>query len=99
MRLLLLCCIAVIVLDRSAAADQNDKLFGVWKLVSLSDEDAQTGEQKWLFGQHPKGYLILLSNGRMSAIVTAEGRASPRPDEGARRCIPINGCLVCNRSH
>ncbi|HXW31103.1 MAG TPA: lipocalin-like domain-containing protein [Xanthobacteraceae bacterium] len=81
MRLLPLCFIAIILLGRSATADENEKLFGVWKLVSLTYEDAQTGELKQFFGQHPKGYLILLSNGRMSAIVTAEGRTAPGSDE------------------
>jgi Lipocalin-like domain len=81
MRWLPLCFVAIILLGRSAAADENDKLFGVWKLVSLAYEDAQTGEQKQLFGPHPKGYLILLPNGRMSAIVTAEGRTASGTDE------------------
>ena len=65
MRSLSLCFISVILLARSAAADENEKLFGVWKLVSLTYEDAQTGEQRLYFGQHPKGYLILLPNGRI----------------------------------
>jgi hypothetical protein len=60
MGLLLLCAIAVIVLGRSAAAEENDKLFGVWKLVSLNYEDAQTGEKKAAFRKAPEGYLILL---------------------------------------
>jgi Lipocalin-like domain len=80
MRSLSLCFISVMLLARSAAADENEKLFGVWKLVSLTYEDAQTGEQRLYFGQHPKGYLILLPNGRMSAIVTAEGRQAPKTD-------------------
>ena len=81
MRSFSLCFVAVMLLARSAAADENEKLFGVWKLVSLTYEDPQSGEQKPLFGQHPNGYLILLPNGRMSAIVTAEGRQAPKTDE------------------
>jgi Lipocalin-like domain len=81
MRVLPLCFIAVMFLARSAAADESEKLFGVWKLVSLTYEDSQTGEQKPLFGQHPKGCLILSPSGRMSAIVTAEGRLAPSTDE------------------
>jgi Lipocalin-like domain len=81
MRSLLLCFVAVTLLARSATADENAKLFGVWKLVSLTYEDPQTGEQRPLFGRHPNGYLILLPNGRMSAIVTAEGRPAPKTDE------------------
>ena len=80
MRSLSLCFVAVMLLAQSAAADENEKLFGVWKLVSLTYEDAQSGEQKPLFGQHPNGCLILLPNGRMSAIVTAEGRQAPKTD-------------------
>ena len=43
---------------QSAAADE--KLYGVWKLNSFLFEDAQTKEKKGLFGEHPKGFMILL---------------------------------------
>jgi hypothetical protein len=86
MRVLPLCLIAVMFLARSAAADESEKLFGVWKLVSLTYEDSQTGEQKPLFGQHPKGS-------------SPPRDAWPQYLRGARRCVPINGCLLWNLPH
>ena len=43
-------------------------------------EDAQTKEKKGLFGEHPKGFMILLPTGRMSGIITADGRKVPQSD-------------------
>lgn len=66
--------------EHNTAAENNEKLYGVWKLVSYDLEDAATKERKSLFGQHPKGYLILLPSGRMMSIITAEGRKAPQTD-------------------
>ena len=66
---------------RQAAADDQDRLYGVWKLTSWVFEDAETKERKALYGEHPKGYLILLANGRMMALLTADNRKVPKSDE------------------
>jgi len=63
---------------QSAAADE--KLYGVWKLDSFLFEDAQTKEKKGLFGEHPKGFMMLLPTGRMAGIITADGRKVPQSD-------------------
>ena len=53
---------------------EADPLPGVWKLVSYSARDADTGEVIFPFGQYALGYLIYVAGQRMSALVTAEGR-------------------------
>jgi hypothetical protein len=53
---------------------EADPLPGVWKLVSYSARDADTGEVIFPFGEHATGYLIYVAGQRMSALVTAEGR-------------------------
>jgi Lipocalin-like domain len=53
---------AVLLFSRSAIANDTDKLLGTWKVVSAVVEDVQTKEQTPLYGEHPKGYLILLAS-------------------------------------
>lgn len=76
----------------AVAADDNDKLIGVWKLVTFAYEDAETKEMKKLFGEHPKGYLILLPNGRIAVIGTADGRKPPRSD--AERIVAFQSMIA-----
>jgi Lipocalin-like domain len=71
----------LLALARPAVAEDKDKLFGTWKIVSAVVEDVQTKEQKPLYGEHPKGYLILLSTGRMMSLLVSEGRKAPQTDE------------------
>jgi lipocalin-like protein len=80
MRKLLLAVVPLMLVVGPAVADDKDKLYGAWKLTGFVLEDAQTKEQKALFGAQPKGALLLLPSGRMSAIVTAEGRKTPQTD-------------------
>jgi hypothetical protein len=72
---------AVLLFSRSAIANDTDKLLGTWKVVSAVVEDVQTKEQTPLYGEHPKGYLILLASGRMMALLVSEGRSPPQTDE------------------
>ena len=58
-----------------------EALAGSWKLVSCVMEDVETKEQKPLYGEHPKGYLILLPTGRMMSLLVSEGRKAPQTDE------------------
>lgn len=54
---------------------------GTWKLVSCVWEDVQTKERTFLYGEHPNGYAILTSEGRLMALITAEGRTVPHTGE------------------
>lgn len=71
----------ILALAQPAFADDKDKLFGTWKIVSAAVEDVQTKEQKPLYGDHPKGYLILLPTGRMMSLLVSEGRKAPQTDD------------------
>jgi len=72
---------ASLVLATPAVADGPDKLFGTWKVLSAVAEDAQTREKTPLYGEHPRGYLIVLPNGRMMALLVSEDRKEPKTDE------------------
>jgi hypothetical protein len=51
--------------------------------AEIVDDEAAVGdrEQKPLYGEHPKGYLILLATGRMMSLLVSEGRKAPQTDE------------------
>ncbi len=62
-------------MTQSRAADGDAaKLLGTWKLVSYELETKRTGEKRAILGPSPVGYLVLLPEGRMMAVVTAGGR-------------------------
>jgi len=70
-----------IVADTSESGNAcPNALVGAWRLVSFEAEDRATGERRSPFGVHPKGRLLLLENGLMIAILTAEGRPAPGGD-------------------
>ena len=62
-----------------AVADDN-RIVGTWKLVSRAYEDAQTKEQIFPFGAHPKGRMVILASGVWIVIATADGRKPPQTD-------------------
>ena len=51
--------------------------------MSCVVEDANTKEKINLYGQRPKGHLILLPSWRMNGILTGENRKPPRTPEDA----------------
>ena len=93
MRVALLCLCALLIFGQPACADEKDKLVGAWKIVSAVVEDVQTKEQKPLYGEHPKGYLILLASGRMMSLLVSDGRKAPQTDEETECCLPLDGGL------
>jgi len=75
MRALLL---IVLCMPTPMVAAETDGLVGVWKLVSwevIVDHEPP----QHVFGQHPKGFLILTPEGRATVLTTAENR---RPGTG-----------------
>lgn len=54
-------------------------LVGTWKLISFHDV-YDNGEPQSVFGQHPKGYLILTPEGRMIALGTSDARKAGLSD-------------------
>jgi hypothetical protein len=63
----------------SSSADRI-MLIGVWKLLSYQTEFQDGGPKRALFGEHPTGYIVFTSEGRMMAIIEAEGRKAPSTD-------------------
>lgn len=51
----------------------KDALVGTWKLVSYINISTD-GQKSTPYGEHPSGFLTYTREGRMSAILTAEGR-------------------------
>lgn len=68
----------------SFAADK-DPLVGSWRLVSFEREYQATGEREYPMGKSPTGYIHFLPEGRMTVLITAEGRkaATTDPDRAA----------------
>jgi hypothetical protein len=64
----------------SAPAWAEGGLSGVWKVTSFVNEFVQTKERRFLYGEHPNGYLIITPE-RFTAIITGEGRKLPQSDE------------------
>jgi Lipocalin-like domain len=63
----------------SSAADRTP-LIGVWKLLSYQTEFQDGSPKRALFGEHPTGYIIFTSEGRMMALIEGEGRKVPASD-------------------
>jgi hypothetical protein len=55
-------------------------LIGVWQLLSIQAEFADSGEIVDVYGARPTGFLILTDGGRMMAVVTAGDRAPPETE-------------------
>lgn len=64
------------------ADDASDakNVVGVWRLVSVVYEDAETKERTPVLGEHPKGRQIATAQGHWLALVTADGRKVPQND-------------------
>ncbi len=58
----------------------SSDLAGTWELRSFLLEDTATGERRAVFGQQPKGFLVLTAEGRLISVVTAEHLPWPRSD-------------------
>ena len=68
---------------------------GVWRLRSYFLQNVDTSERFEPFGARPNGVLILLPEGRMSALLTAEGQKQPASEaeeaDAFRRMIAYSG--------
>lgn len=64
----------------SGLADERQPLVGLWKLQTYDVEFQDTGERKTSFGANPNGFIIFTPEGRMMAVLTAEGRKVPKTD-------------------
>ena len=76
--LVLLLLVARPVLADDASDARN--IVGVWRLVSVVYEDAETKERTPVLGERPKGRQIATAQGHWLALVTADGRKVPQSD-------------------
>jgi hypothetical protein len=64
----------------SSHAAERPVLVGVWKLLSYQTEFQDGSPKREMFGEHPTGYIIFTSEGRLMAVIEAEGRKAPSND-------------------
>ena len=58
----------------------QDQLIGTWRLVSVTNEDAETGATSDLFGPDPIGYISYAADGRMMVVQVRSDRPKPQGD-------------------
>jgi hypothetical protein len=68
-----------LAISGSLVAAEADALIGVWKLVSWQVV-AAGGSPQNEFGLHPKGFLVLMPDGRSIVVTTAEHRRGGMSD-------------------
>jgi hypothetical protein len=60
--------------ERDNHQSSDSSIIGTWRLASFDAEDQATGERWPRFGKSPRGRLMLMPDGYMMVILTAEGR-------------------------
>jgi hypothetical protein len=56
----------------------KEKIIGTWKLLSFYDESVESGKKTNVFGENPRGYLILTPDERIALINVAASREGPK---------------------
>ncbi len=67
----------------SQAEGDDDRLLGVWRLVSAKVEDVDSGEATDAHGPDRKGFAVFEPGGRVMVVITDSGRAPPGTDAEA----------------
>jgi hypothetical protein len=73
--------LCVALMPAPVLADDSAKVVGTWKLASFLNEFQDGSEPKAAYGKNATGYIVFTPEGRMMAIVEAEGRKAPQNDE------------------
>jgi hypothetical protein len=76
----LLLFLGLVVSAASSSGAERTPLIGVWKLLSYQTEFQDGSPKRATFGEHPSGYIIFTREGRMMAVLEAEGRKAPSSD-------------------
>lgn len=66
---------------QSAWADDAAKLVGNWKLIAFETEFQDGSPPRPIFGKNPLGYANFSPDGRLIAVLEAEGRKVAKTDE------------------
>ena len=75
---------ALVVAVARAGADPVP-LVGTWRLVSATSTFADGQQNTAPYGQHPKGFITYTRDGRMSAVVSYDGRKPLSGDRASSR--------------
>jgi Lipocalin-like domain len=65
--------LVVMTFSSNGIAQSSDAIVGTWRLVSAKNTTAK-GEVKDAFGRNPSGLITYTADGRMTAIITNDGR-------------------------
>src|SRR5215471_18923070 len=79
MRTICLYLAALVAIAGASFAANIDSPVGTWRLISWQ-VIVDNGPPQDVFGSHPKGFLILTREGRLSVLTTAENRQSGMSD-------------------
>jgi CubicO group peptidase (beta-lactamase class C family) len=64
----------VLAIPSLLTAQSKDALVGTWRLVSVSSSDDKGRVNPAVYGLHPTGLITYTASGRMSVIITDDGR-------------------------
>ena len=56
-------------------------LVGTWRLTSFEMELQDGGQRLYPMGRNPSGYLVFAKDGRMTVVLTGEGRKAPATEQ------------------
>lgn len=71
----------LLIAAKAAVAQENEKLVGLWKLVSFQTEIQATGERRDVYGKNPAGYWVYTPEGRMIGMIVGEGRKAGETEQ------------------
>ena len=66
--------VALLFATLPSFADNQEKVIGIWKLISHEIEFQSTGQKEPAYGRSPTGYAIFTAEGRVMFVLTGEGR-------------------------
>lgn len=73
--------VLVFLLAQPSIAGDLSPIVGTWRLVSFEREYQAGGEREYPMGKAPTGYILFLPEGRMTVVITGEGRTAPTTDQ------------------
>jgi len=73
--------VLVFSLAQPSIAGDLSPVVGTWRLVSFEREYQAGGEREYPMGKAPTGYILFLPEGRMTVVITGEGRTAPTTDQ------------------
>lgn len=62
-------------------ADDRGKLLGIWRLAAFEVEYQATSAREYPRGKNPTGFITFTPEGRMTVLLTDEGRKAPKTDQ------------------